>query len=142
MLLLRPATSSRMLLPSAAFLGASAAASALLRTRRALRTAPPVAKRVPHKVAIGKVPGEERGPGAMDPPVEVEDDLFWLRDDDRKRRDVLDHLEAENGYTQLATAGLPVEPLYRELLSRVKETDADVPYRWGEWLYYNRTEAG
>jgi oligopeptidase B len=42
------------------------------------------AKRKPHTVLFGKVEGENRGPNPMDPCVERNDDLFWLRDDDRK----------------------------------------------------------
>src|SRR6185369_14519007 len=32
--------------------------------------------------------------------------------------------------------------LYDEMLSHVKQTDANVPYRNGGYLYYTRTEAG
>jgi len=32
--------------------------------------------------------------------------------------------------------------LYDEMLGRIKETDVDVPYKYGEYFYYSRTEAG
>ena len=40
----------------------------------------------------------------------------------------------------------PTEPLqkklYEEMLSRIKQTDVDVPYKEGGYFYYSRTEAG
>lgn len=134
--------STHKMLTSAAFVGASLGATALLSTRRNLRTVPPRAKRVPHVVKIGAVDGESRGEGATNPPVERIDDLYWLRDDEREAPDVLQHLNAENAYVEIRTAGLPVESLYKELLSRLKESDADVPYVHGPYRYYTRTEAG
>lgn len=47
----------------------------------------------------------------MDPPVERVDDLFWLRDDERKNPEVIEHLEAENAYTEAHLAH--VKPLVR-----------------------------
>ncbi len=32
--------------------------------------------------------------------------------------------------------------LYNEMLSHIKETDVNVPYKMGAYLYYSRTEAG
>ena len=130
-----------------AFLAASGAAAGVLALRRRLRATPPRAKRVPHVVRFGEGATDAAGGGGggarlLAPPVELIDDLFWLRDDERKDPAVLAHLRAENAYTETATAGLPVDALYRELLSRVKETDATAPYRHGRWLYYTRTEAG
>ena len=34
------------------------------------------------------------------------------------------------------------EALYKELLSHIKETDRTVPYRYGDYFYYSRTEQG
>jgi len=54
------------------------------------------------------------------------------------------YLEAENVYTEAVMK--PTEAfqkkLYDEMLSRVKETDVEVPYREGDYFYYTRTEAG
>jgi hypothetical protein len=52
----------------------------------------------PKKVVFGKVEGEDRGENAMDPPVVREDDLFWLRDDNRQDPHVLAHLHRENAH--------------------------------------------
>ncbi|NDD64921.1 MAG: S9 family peptidase, partial [Acidobacteria bacterium] len=40
-----------------------------------------------------------------------------------------------------STLGLQ-DSLYREMLGRIQETDQNVPYRKGDWLYYSRTEEG
>mmetsp|Transcript_115184 Transcript_115184/g.215702 ORF Transcript_115184/g.215702 Transcript_115184/m.215702 type:complete len:794 (-) Transcript_115184:6-2387(-) len=95
----------------------------------ATRISPPVAKRLPRKVFFGKVTGENRGLNPMDPPIELVDDYFWLRDDSRKDEEVLNLLREENAYTQARTDHL--EPfradLYKELLSHVKEDDDSYP---------------
>ncbi|HXW90053.1 MAG TPA: oligopeptidase B, partial [Terriglobales bacterium] len=90
--------------------------------------APPIAKKVPK---ITEIHG-----------VKLVDNYFWLRD--KPNPDVRAYLEAENAYTDAVMK--PTEPfqkkLYDEMLSRIKETDVDVPYKEGEYYYYTRTEAG
>jgi len=54
------------------------------------------------------------------------------------------HLQAENAYTEEVmkpTAGLQ-EKLYKEMLSHIKQTDENVPYRQGNYFYYTRTVEG
>ncbi|MGA8152301.1 MAG: S9 family peptidase [Terriglobales bacterium] len=89
---------------------------------------PPVAKRVPH---VTEINGRK-----------LEDDYFWMRD--KKNPEVRAYLEAENAYNDAVMK--PTEPLqkklYDEMLSRIKETDVDVPYQEGDYFYYSRTEAG
>lgn len=70
------------------------------------------------------------------------DEYYGLRNRDDPR--VIEYLEAENAYTQAATAHLaPLrEALYREMVGRLKEDDQSVPYRYrGNW-YYTRTRKG
>ncbi|HKR13690.1 MAG TPA: S9 family peptidase [Pyrinomonadaceae bacterium] len=70
------------------------------------------------------------------------DDYFWLRE--KTSPAVLAHLEAENNYADTVmkpTAALQ-EKLYNEMVSHIKETDTNVPYRWGNYFYYSRTEKG
>lgn len=70
------------------------------------------------------------------------DDYFWLRE--KSNPHVIAHLEAENAYTDAAmkpTLALQ-KRLYREMVSHIKETDVSVPYRFGNYLYYTRTEQG
>ena len=70
------------------------------------------------------------------------DDYFWLRE--KSNPAVISHLEAENAYTDATMK--PTEPLqaklYNEILSHIKQTDENVPYRWGDYFYYTRTKEG
>lgn len=90
--------------------------------------APPVAKKVPH---VTEVNGHK-----------MVDNYFWLRD--KPNPEVRAYLEAENDYTEAVMK--PTEPLqkklYDEMLSRVEETDVEVPYQEGDYFYYVRTKAG
>ncbi len=70
------------------------------------------------------------------------DDYFWLRE--KANPTVLAHLQAEDAYTQAVmkpTEALQ-EKLYKEMLSHIKQTDTNVPYRSGNHFYYTRTEEG
>jgi oligopeptidase B len=74
--------------------------------------------------------------------VTIVDDYFWLRE--KSNPDVMAHLRAEDAYTEEVmkpTVGLQ-EKLYKEMLSHIKQTDVQVPYRQGEHFYYTRTEEG
>ncbi|HEY3446676.1 MAG TPA: S9 family peptidase [Myxococcales bacterium] len=70
------------------------------------------------------------------------DDYFWLRQ--KGTPEVESYLKAERAYADAfmkPTAALR-ERLYREMVSRIQETDVDVPFRMkGAW-YYSRTEKG
>ena len=70
------------------------------------------------------------------------DDYFWLRD--KANPEVIDYLKAENAYTETVLGPLKAfqETLYKDMLSRIKETDANVPYKKGDYWYYSRTEMG
>ncbi len=89
---------------------------------------PPVAKRVDSR-------REYHGDVVVDP-------YEWLRA--KADPEVIAHLEAENAYTDQATAHL--EPLrqkiFDEIKARTKETDLSVPIRRGEWWYYARSFEG
>jgi len=110
----------------------------------AMHAQPPVAEKSLHKVKFGKVEGENRGPNPMDPPLERDDEYFWMRDDDRKSAKVINHIKAENKYTEKMTAHLKglQDQLYQEYLGHFKETDAKVPYKHGDYFYFSRTEQG
>ena len=70
------------------------------------------------------------------------DDYSWLRD--KSNPEVIDYLKAENAYTEALMSPHKVfqETLYKDMLSRIKETDENVPYKKGEYWYYTRTEEG
>jgi oligopeptidase B len=90
--------------------------------------APPVAKKLPHETEVN---GRK-----------MVDNYAWLRE--KSNPEVRAYLEKENAYTDAVMK--PTEPLqkklYDEMLSHVKETDVEVPYREGDYFYYVRTEAG
>ena len=89
---------------------------------------PPVAKTIPKTDTIH---GDVRV-----------DDYAWLRE--KNSPDVLAYLEAENAYTDsraVPTEALQ-ETLYQEMKGRIQETDLSVPYRYGGYFYYSRTEEG
>jgi oligopeptidase B len=70
------------------------------------------------------------------------DDYFWMRD--RNDPAVMAYLAEENRYAESVIAPLaPLrDTLYREMLDRIKETDVSVPYRFGAYRYYVRTQKG
>ena len=72
----------------------------------------------------------------------IVDDYFWLRE--KTNPAVMAHLKAEDDYAQSVmkhTAPLQ-EKLYNEMLSHIKQTDTNVPFRSGNYFYYTRTEEG
>src|SRR5437588_6886472 len=95
------------------------------------------------------------GTGVIKPPVtekkpkvteingdRLVDNYFWLRE--KTNSAVIAHLEAENAYTDAMmkpTEALQTK-LYNEILSHIKQTDVNVPYRWGDYFYYSRTKEG
>jgi oligopeptidase B len=72
------------------------------------------------------------------------DPYYWLRDDERANPQVLAYLQAENAYREHCTA--PEKPfeeaLYGEIVSRLKQDDAGVPYREHGYWYNSRFEPG
>src|SRR4030081_1435327 len=79
---------------------------------------PPMAERKPKTT---KIHGET-----------LVDDYFWLRE--KTNPAVMDHLKAEDAYA--LTMMKQTEPLqaklYAEMLSHIKQTDENVPYRQGD----------
>ncbi len=104
--------------------------------------------------ARGADPTRADGPEAPSPPrrphelrahdqVRV-DPYFWMRDDDRDDPEVLAHLQAEDAYAEavLAPLGPLRERVFEEIVSRIPQDDASVPYRLDGYLYYQRFERG
>jgi oligopeptidase B len=93
---------------------------------------PPVAAKKPFAV---------KGPEGVPP---RNDEYYWLRDDTRKNPEMLAHLNAENAYADAVLA--PTKPLqdtiYNEIVGRIKQDDASVPYRQRGYWYYTRFETG
>jgi oligopeptidase B len=77
----------------------------------------------------------------------ISDPYHWLRDPgypDVTDPDVLAHLGRENQWFEAAMA--PHKPLidnlFAEMRGRIKEDDATVPQRDGDWLYWSEFEVG
>jgi oligopeptidase B len=71
----------------------------------------------------------------------TEDPWAWLRDPAYPQvsdPDVLAYLEAENAYFEAAMKphGRLVDALFEEMKGRIKEDEASVPLRDGDWLYW------
>jgi len=70
------------------------------------------------------------------------DDYAWLRE--KEDPAVIRHLQAENAYTDATLKPTETfqESLYREMLSRIQQTDLSVPYRLRGYLYSTKTIEG
>jgi oligopeptidase B len=92
--------------------------------------APPVAAVRPH--AVNSAHGARSDP------------FYWLRDDERTDPEVLAYLAAENAYRESCMAEVkPFEnALYEEIVARLKQDDASVPYAKRGYWYYSRFESG
>lgn len=88
----------------------------------------PVAKKIAH---VTEIHGEK-----------LNDDYFWIRE--KENPEVIALLNAENLYTEekLSDVKQLREDLFTEMKARIKEDDAEVPYRKGDYFYYVRMEAG
>lgn len=70
------------------------------------------------------------------------DNYFWFRE--KSNPEVIKYLEAENAYADSILKPLEGfrDTLYKEMLSHIKQTDQNVPYKLGDYYYYTRTEEG
>jgi oligopeptidase B len=105
-----------------------------------LMTTPAQAANLPAPPDVAKKPHVVKAPHG----AERQDEYYWLRDDSRKQPEMLAYLNAENAYADAFMA--PLKPLqdklYEEIVGRIKQDDASVPYRErGHW-YYTRYETG
>jgi oligopeptidase B len=92
---------------------------------------------VPPPPAAKKVHTENRINGG-----DLVDDYAWLRN--KSNPEVAQYLEAENAYADgvMKPTEALQQRLYAEMISHIKETDVNVPYRQGGYLYYSRWEQG
>jgi oligopeptidase B len=94
---------------------------------------PPIAARKPHT-------SEAHG-------VRWDDDWHWIRDSnypDVQDEEVLSYLKAENDYFEAAMAPHKAltDELFEEMKGRIKEDDATVPLKDGDWLYWSEYKKG
>jgi len=73
-----------------------------------------------------------------------QDDYYWLRDDKRESKEVLDYLNQENAYRDawIAPASALRKKLRDELIGRLKQDDDTVPVLEHGYWYYRRFETG
>lgn len=109
-------------------------AGVLLMTANAIAADVPAPPEVARKAHSVKAPhGAQR-----------QDEYYWLRDDKRQDKAMLDYLKAENRYADQVLAPLkPVQDaLYEEIVARIKQDDSSVPARERGYWYYTRFEQG
>ncbi len=72
------------------------------------------------------------------------DPYYWLRDDERANPEMLAYLAAENAYRERCMAPHRAfeNALYEEIVARLKQDDASVPYRKDGYWYSTRFEPG
>lgn len=81
------------------------------------------------------------------------DEYYWMRLTEEQRnanppdaqtKEVVDHLNAENAYTEAVLAPVKQlrEDLFTEMKARIKETDLSVPYRENGYWYQQRFDEG
>ncbi|CAI0692397.1 Protease 2 [Serratia quinivorans] len=90
----------------------------------------PSAKIIPHQLTAQ---GETRV-----------DDYYWLRDDSRQNKKVLNYLTAENRYTEQMMQPYKKlrDRLYQEMLGRISPEDRSVPYQLNGYRYQESYAAG
>ncbi len=70
------------------------------------------------------------------------DNYSWLKDKTRTNPEVLDYINAENKYTKQKMRHTKSfqKKLYKEIISRMKDTDLSVPVKKDNYYYYSRRE--
>jgi len=93
----------------------------------------------------------KQAPVARKEPIEITthndtriDEYYWMRDMERKDPKIIEHLHAENAFTQeqLKHTDALQEELFQELRGRIKEQDMSVPYFHDGYYFYTRFEEG
>lgn len=79
--------------------------------------------------------------------ISITDPYHWLKDQGYPKVDdpeVLEYLNAENAWfeAQMAPRAALVETIFQELKGRIKEDDASVPQKDGDWLYWVEYDTG
>jgi oligopeptidase B len=94
------------------------------------RAAPPVAAKKPFDV--------------VSPNGTRSDEYYWLRDDTRENPEMLAYVKAENTYadTMLAHTKALQTKVFDEIVGRLKQDDASVPYLMNGYWYFRRYETG
>ncbi|MBA6291367.1 S9 family peptidase [Colwellia sp. MB3u-70] len=99
--------------------------SSLISARSNKKVTAPIAKKIPHKMAIHH--------------HQRVDNYYWMRDDQRIDEEVLAHLNDENDYADAMLAEQkPLQALlFQELKARVVKDDNTVPAKDGKYWYHS-----
>ena len=88
-------------------------------------------------------------PKAKKIPVEIKmhgdiriDNYQWLKD--KNNPEVIEHLKAENAFAEsyMEDTKTLQQKIYDEFIGRIKQDDVSVPYKRGEYMYYEKRETG
>ena len=92
---------------------------------RQKNTPAPIANKIPHKMQIHN--------------HHRIDNYYWMRDDERKDKKILAHLEAENNYAdEMLAEQKPLQTLlFNELKARIVKDDNTVPEKDGKYWYHS-----
>tara|TARA_B100001123_G_scaffold83853_1_gene95951 strand:+ start:2333 stop:4399 length:2067 start_codon:yes stop_codon:yes gene_type:complete len=92
---------------------------------------------------------ELKAPQPKKEPVEFEhhgvkriDNYYWMRDDSRKKPEVIEHLKSENKYLEkwFETDLDQRDQLFEEITSRIPKKEDSVPIPLGSYAYFRRYE--
>ena len=110
----------------------------------------PIVDKICSKRKFGLVEGELRGNDKsklINPPIEIDDNYHWIRDDSRTNPKVLNHISNENNWTDFVMN--PHKELTKSIYSEVKsyiresyDTFASVLNDKAEWKYFRRYTEG
>jgi oligopeptidase B len=77
----------------------------------------------PYSVAFGNIEGQNRGDKSvlMNPPISINDDYYWLRDDKRTNPEIISILEEENKYFESNIDHELCKTLENEIISRMEK---------------------
>ncbi len=120
-------------IPLASGTGAAAQSSENSSVSETTPTAPPIAEQRPYSYSCHG--------------ITIEDPYHWLKDPSYpviEDAGVLDYVKAENAWfeAQMAPHKDRVERIFAEMRARLKEDDASVPVKDGDWEYWSEYEAG
>ena len=110
----------------------------------------PITEKICFKRKFGFVEGELRGldeSKLINPPIELDDNYHWIRDDTRKNSSILKHISDENLYTTdiMSQHQDLVKSIYNETKSYIRESYDTFAYEinlFQSWKYFKRLYEG
>ena len=101
----------------------------VIQSKELTKFKPPVPKKIPHIM-------EAHG-------VERVDNYYWMRDDTRKKKSVISHLEKENKYLEdwFINEEDQRKKLFKEITDRIPKKEESIPVRMGSYEYFRRYKA-